>query len=762
MVEVHASMGSQMAANVSSHSRSLIRPNLPVFVLECAFTLIRNAHHASEACSLLNESLDLLSVEDLIKLHTSLNDLVMNKLQATFLSGALSSTAIQIADRLVRNIEIEDEGSAEISNAAQLEAFKVLQSQIQFFIPYPFGHIRGHVKRLLNWAERYLLSDHCDKLRMQVLGCMPDGDEVNLPWSQTRWSPSTHRSFPVASEAVDLIKKLSENRREGAGIQFALQSAMYIATNSRSERESISLIREAERLYSSKKIGIQFFKSTAFLKQLIFTGQKEKAMQLFHIIRVSNEEEGKSTSINVWAHMIGMLANLGESPDLAMRMLDLNNEDESQSKDQSISEHVPFDLAPKEVRDKPYIYAKLIQQISLRPDNNYIDRIPNIWKLMLEKGVKPDLYCLEEYCLALVRLGHTTAAMSTLEGWLTVFNQKSDSNGLNPPKPTSGMLYRMMKRMIEQEETQEVYSLYLKKMYKWPGESDSILLPTLLRAAEEAYVKQEEQGYSDNHPMIARMLFQRKEPQKHKNILWDEIPAPLRARQIFRQTLFDNYPDLYDLPHPLNYDQSGKSLKGGLWRNEIRMQKFEEWLSHKLNFDGGNGQQDRFDSLLLPNNDRLRDVQIKTDHLESSCEKDKIQKVTLQCTHDLFENYLRLLPHVEDCAREIGMGLREKDQLQIGWDERLLVLSWMRFLDISPNKSCLCLICAYIQERMPPMFEGSLFFQRFHKSANQDPYSYANHSAAGPLHKFLADWIGENNIPTHEDVAASIRRNLRD
>ncbi|PWN33306.1 uncharacterized protein FA14DRAFT_60836 [Meira miltonrushii] len=718
MIELHAMIGAQL-----QNPESSLRPDIPVFVMEHAFGLIRNSHHASEACSLLNENLDSFNSESAIILHLSLNDLIMNDLQATYLSGSLTSITIRIADSLVRTNSVSIDG--------QIEALKIIRHLVQSFLPWPFGHIRRHVQRLLKWADSNLSLDHSDILRMQILGCEAADGDIKLPWQQIRWTPSAQRSFPTSDAALDLIDRLYDNKRHGAGLQFALSSALYIMTRSRSERQAIELVGKAERLYKSNRIAIDFFKSIAFLQELVMFGQKEKALQLFGIILTTNEEVGHFTKIKVWASIVGMLANMEDSPDIAMRILD-----------QASPKTIPIPRPPEEVLSKPFIYAKVMQQIALREDSDCSDLIGDVWDLMLSRGIRPDLHCLEEYCVALVSQGRTTEALNALNQWPVKLEESRDSDC----KPRPGFVYRMMKRMIEQGETQQVYHLYQEYTSKWQQDSDIILLPTLLRAAEEVSAKRKEMGYSEDHPFIARMLFQRKDPLKSKEILWDGIPAPLRARQIFRQTLFDNHPDLFDLPNPLDDPRIGK--RGALWRNEIRMQKFEDWLSQKLSFEGGSGQKERFASLMHAKEDQDIKDQLKTNH-----ENDSVQRIMLQCTHDLFENYLRLLPYVEDCAREIGIGSREREHLHIGWDERLMVISWMRYLDIFPNKSCLCLICAYIQEKMPPVFEGSNLFA----SRNVDPYSDSKHSAAGPLHGFLADWIGEENIPTNQDVANSIR-----
>lgn len=719
MIEIHAMIGSQMQEGPLEQVK---RPSIPIFVLEHAFSMIRNSHHASEACSLLNENLDSLEMKDIIELHSKLNDLIMNDLQATYLSGSLTSITIRAADRLVRTKSISTDG--------KIEALKIVRHLIQSFLPWPFGHIRRHVQRILNWADSNLSLDHCDILRMQVLGCEAADSDIELPWQQIRWNPSAQRSFSTSSTALDLIDRLFDNKRHGAGLQFALQSALHIATRSHSERQSIMVVGKAERLYKLNRISIGFFKSATFLQELVMTGQKEKALQLLGIILANNEEVGQSTKINVWASIIGMFANMEDSPELAMRILD-----------QTSPESIPIPRPPAEVLSKPFLYAKIIQQIASRSDSNYGDLIGDVWELMLARNIRPDLHCLEEYCVALVGIGRTTEALKTLNQWLVQVEESSDGYCM----PRSGFIYRMMKRMIEKGETQQVYYLYQEYCSKWQRESDVVLLPTILRAAEEASAKRKEGGYSDNHPFIARMLFQRNDPQKSKEFLWDGIPAPLKARQIFRQTLFDVYPDLSDLPNPLDDIKIGK--RGALWRNEIRMQRFEEWLSQKLSFESGNAQQERFTLM-----HSKEDQEIK-DQLKTKRGHDSVQRVMLQCTHDLFENYLRLLPYVEDYAHEIGMGSREREQLQIGWDERLIVISWMRYLDIFPNKSCLCLICAYIQEKMPPVLEGTNLFA----GQNMDSHSYSNHSAAGPLHGFLADWIGEESIPTNQDVAMFIR-----
>jgi hypothetical protein len=720
MIELHSAVNSKVMTD-DSVTEGLIRTDVPFFALEHAFTMIRNARHASEACSLLSDSMDTLTMGDAIKLYHNLNDLIMNDLQATYLTGLLTSITVRIASRLVHTSERQADPDTSASNFGQIEALKIIRHQIQSLIPWPFGHIRRHVQRLLNWADYNLSLDHCDILRMQVLGCETAESELHLPWQEIMWVPSTHRSFPNSVLALDLVERLYENKRLGAGMQFALQSALYIATQSRSEAQSAKLVRKAERLYKSKRIGIEFFKSTAFLRELVMTGQKEKATQLFDIILTTNEEAGNSTRVEVWASIIGMLANIERLPNIALRILDSNDE----SKVHLSPGCVAIQKPSANVLTQPFVYAKVIQQIALRKDSNYADQIRNIWNLMLARGIKPDVHCFEEYCVALVRQGCKVDALSMLD--------RCEEKYI----PRSGFVYRLMKCMIEQGETQQVFRLYQESSSKGQQETDVVLLPTLLRAAKEASVKQERRGYSDNHPFIARMLFQRTDPLKDKDFLWDGIPAPLKARQMFRQALFDSYPDLCNLPNPLDDNKTSKRV--GLWRNEIRMQKFEEWLSSKLSFERGNSRQEQFSSLTLQSNN---------DRLEINQGNGSVQRVMLQCTHDLFENYLRLLPYVEDCAREIGMGSGEKDHLQIGWEERLIVISWMRYLDIFPNKSCLCLICTYIQERMPPALGTS---------NNQDPYSYSNHSAAGPLHGFLADWLGEENIPTNEDVAIFIR-----
>ncbi|CAD6959955.1 unnamed protein product [Tilletia laevis] len=76
------------------------------------------------------------------------------------------------------------------------------------------------------------------------------------------------------------------------------------------------------------------------------------------------------------------------------------------------------------------------------------------------------------------------------------------------------------------------------------------------------------------------------------------------------------------------------------------------------------------------------------------------------------------------------------------WDEVILVLPWMRALNLRPSLSMLCLICVHLIETLPP---GSINFDR----------------PLGPIHEWVEDWLGWKALPTEEDVAEWLQAKRR-
>ncbi|KAE8271289.1 hypothetical protein A4X09_0g1034 [Tilletia walkeri] len=76
------------------------------------------------------------------------------------------------------------------------------------------------------------------------------------------------------------------------------------------------------------------------------------------------------------------------------------------------------------------------------------------------------------------------------------------------------------------------------------------------------------------------------------------------------------------------------------------------------------------------------------------------------------------------------------------WDEVVLVLPWMRALNVRPTHSMLCLICVHLLETLPP---GSIGFDK----------------PMGPIQPWLESWLGWRALPREEDIAVWLREQRR-
>lgn len=333
------------------------------------------------------------------------------------------------------------------------------------------------------------------------------------------------------------------------------------------------------------------------------------------------------------------------------------------------------------------------------------------WNAMIKRKILPNDLALAALCKVLLKCGQSAEALRQLQKWI--------KPGIRERKLMDGRRGDASAASAIPSDPQSAE----EESHKIPASIDLMnsVLESLGRANESlaAYklwkMMYPKLNVAPNEKTLSTLLsiaygsHTRGSRTDSEPTLWAATPAAWTARRIFRSQLFGQHPELETCLNPLEGADQGWVLRG-----EMGIHNFKTWM-------GGRVRQ-------FVGSDRAKQSRPESDYY-------------LNFTPRLFHHYLLLCQHLRSTS-EGGRGSRSgsaSDTLQ--WDEIPRVLAWMRSLDVRPYRNSLVLAMLEMGEVLPP--------------------GITMRNGEGPMAKWLGEWLGEESIPTEDELAESWRERRR-
>ncbi|PWN87105.1 hypothetical protein FA10DRAFT_269715 [Acaromyces ingoldii] len=453
---------------------------------------------------------------------------------------------------------------------------------------------------------------------------------------------------------------------------------------------------------------------------------------------------------------------------------------------------------PAWLSDEPRFYHAVMQGLLLRRPTPRHDLVPVVFADMIKRGVAPNVFTVATLCASLLKLGQVRDALAELNRWIhgPIHNHRKElddgDTGTETTKVKADqvLLSSVMKGLMFSAHHQAAYRVFIDSFATFNVHPNHFAYSNLLHSAVSA-MKNASMGLT---PSIRVFLARNKLPlaragpyELEAEALWDGVPASLRARDLFLQELFAQYPELESIENPLDSmlstsasrrassdDAPFSSLPSMIAKVELGIKRFETRF------------QERFSSLFFtaaasPSGhaaDREGVVRAST-RLGASVSMER--KDLAKLGPMLFDQYLTLLRFISvnaalpssSASRTLAFGA------EVPWDEPFRVLAWMRHLDLEPLDTTLYQACLVLHEGISPIWDAAM--SQVNKRNNRLRYGQdeqddgggiggqeaaddddegGDASAAGPLHAWLADWVGEQRVPKEREVGNYLRAQL--
>lgn len=340
-----------------------------------------------------------------------------------------------------------------------------------------------------------------------------------------------------------------------------------------------------------------------------------------------------------------------------------------------------------------------------------------VWDSLLRANISPSTRHISAMCVTLIHMGRYEEAIERLfasitsgaaprdvHGWMA----SNEQGGAHMDQYTVAMVMNAFLLEGYPKRAYEMFKVAISDKCAVP--IDHVPLSLLMWAGKQSY-----EGLTMGD---GDLLTDLRENAQHEGIkakdvehwkgqaIWDGYPSVVQARHIFLTYLFKRHPELKAVKNPLYEARTGED-SGMLWKTHARMQRWSQKLTDII-------------SPLVRWHNSPGDAALLT--LPASAIPAEEEPTTLDEKN--FDYYLELLVYV-DAFEEVA------------WEEYVLVFAWMKHLDVVPSPYSVLRVCWALDHLIPPVAEHT--------------------SCAGPLHDYLAEWIGEKNIPTRERFEAYVR-----
>ena len=449
------------------------------------------------------------------------------------------------------------------------------------------------------------------------------------------------------------------------------------------------------------------------MREHILAGRELSAWQLFNDLLKSDGKTPPRASIWHWEIMVGLAARdstvpIGEVLDMAC----VGERYESSVVYRSLEDPA---RAGGPVNQQRVLAWTLIHNLGKRKTAAAYDAALSVWNTFLRQGGQPNIQLVNAACVTMIRMNRKEEAIQTLLRWTQPTDAVQERGKVRADGYT---VTELMLALLDENLPQSAFSIYklgTGELYGVP--TDIVMLNLLLWAARMVY----EGLMSDKESNLSEEAhFESVSPdeeQRHwkAQATWDEAPAALQAQAIFKTHLFFQHPELKAVSNPL-YEVTGEQ-SGFMWKAHAQMERWSQRLVSAFpNYEGRR----------YPLRGAQEEGLVGQQGRPAPKERDEVG-----FDADVFDHYLQILPYVNMEA-------------EVPWDEYIQVLAWMKRLDIQPTRYILLQVCCALDHLLPP--------------ATESVHAW---SAAGPLHDYIADWLGEESVPQRQDVGAFARAQQR-
>ncbi|UZJ54198.1 hypothetical protein CBS101457_003518 [Exobasidium rhododendri] len=482
-------------------------------------------------------------------------------------------------------------------------------------------------------------------------------------------------------------------------------------------------------MYGGRLI-INWRRSARFLQSCILDGNEIEAWTHFNRILNCSEEEDARASIWDWYVMI---VAVSRDPALAtyevFKFACWGSDYESSLIYQSLSDkgEIGGIVGQQQVIAFALMYGFHLRMSSVDVDVVVEDEtmedekekackgILTVWDTFMHDHSVPTSRLVNRVCVALIHLDRNKEAIEELVKWFQPQDSRRKTaarvNAVRMNQYTPGELMHAYLLKELPLSAYGVYTICTGSLYQVLV--DSTILTSLLKNAKCAHHRyllcdlagsSKELGYD-------------KTDLQHleKQMTWDRVPAALQAARIFRSYLFDKFPALAKITSPL-YNQK---VHDGVDKDGADDAASARTLNH-IDLQKGS-----------PTLDQATAEEERRGRFEEERKTTTMTPDESVIDAEAFDAYLQVLPFVHDYEK-------------LTRDHYLLVLAWMKALDVKPNSYTLYKVIWAAESLATPSDEV-----------------FRSTSASKSLHLSLVEWIGQENIPSDREVYAYINSERR-
>lgn len=519
-------------------------------------------------------------------------------------------------------------------------------------------------------------------------------------WVKIKGSKGPGRSFLDADQALRTVQTLVQHHEQEftEPLTLACQNAIDILISRGSKSHVSSFLKLINAACRDGKLPNDFQTSSKYLKLVSLKNYSVIAWNVFDSL-LRYQEDGNHIAPNDWASVIRLACTDPKVDTMKiLHLVGLETQGEKQSSPVS----------------NPQIYVMLIEGLASRPGREGLTAALRVWESVQRMGIKPSTQMVTAIAHVLVLLDRSE------EGIKLLLDTIKRSEGT----PDTLLYNATMKLSVRLQRFRLVYTLFKDLDKHRPmihPNRNLTMMKSLLEAAKEASEAYLVHLNNDHHHHL------------RAEATWDRTPAAVQARDIFRHHLFSQHPELAYEVHPLEWSGKQTNSHASSENHQTFFQKqekrFEKWII---------GVSSHFQALYDPLMDQHHDGSSGTITEETATFLPHPKsRIITNFSAELFHEYLLLLPYASSSLSSTNpLNPKARSALM----EQFEVLAWMRALDLKPLRQTLNLLCTHLDEVVPPISPS-------HNSA----------SAAGPLHDYLVNWLGLEQVPTQAQVGEYVR-----
>lgn len=751
-------------------------------VLQRALPMVQSSPEARSALEVLDERISSnLSIEDAVECCRVISQSVYGPLRAVHLSTMMTTVVLRATERILEIPEAEKRPFTAFAKGRALLGYKfldaILADMLQFSDPPLDPRLAHNAQRialnigrnsdtlhsrqmillrlrLFNVVEnsgRYAEGPHFQSEDTALQGDsflpMSKDDSDDLRWELLPSHNGERAAFLEPAAALDALSVLVQQYQSKPELGNAISLALDTTVRNVCSRGSSFEIKQLNQLIGKMEFGeSQLSTSELRSSQLkLFTAAKDRK-SVWHLFRSLLESEQltiSAASEEDWVTIIRLV-----SEDARIDPEDVFGAVRSTISRLTTSGPIADRSKNRTATLLDNLYGAMIRGFAARQTQSELSAAIRVWGILLAQGLNHNVSISKAVVKILIRLDHTDDALKLIDSVL------QDCRG--DQAACTYFYHSRMLAYLKAGHFRGVYDQYREIPTGRDSNRHAMMLATLLTAAQRA---SEDYLSGIGHPLrnaprppSTRQNAKQSAARRKENVTWSHVPAAVRARDMFREHLFSQHPELREVINPLDWssklelesDDSGGVLlaqrsKLRARRSAGQMLNWQSWVAKQfkaLSTSQGSNE----DAAASPEEDSFTPGDLFTGNAHRGRIPRALHGVDINFDASLFHRYLLLLPlATSDIAAESAAGSLWSAQSVLR--EHLEVLAWMRWLDVQPLRATLLILCIHLDEVMPVLGWSSGPTQ----------------SAAGPLHAYLASWLGEDRVPSRVDIGWYVR-----